>query len=142
MPSVILDIEKLKELERKVPGRAAAVVQKLAQDCESNAKRQLEGTRTGRTYRHGTVEHQASAPGEAPAVDTGYLKNSITAIPEGKLRWVVAVGAVYGIWLEYGTVKKGTETITRMAARPFMLPAVRETIRRMPKGLLQEVVDL
>lgn len=134
MPKVVLDIDKLKELDRQVPGRAAAVVQKLAQDCEANAKRNMEGIRTGRVYMRGSVMHQASAPGEMPAVDTGYLKNSITAIREGRLRWVVAVGAEYGIWLEYGT--------ENMAARPFMLPAIRETVRRMPSGLLKEVIEV
>lgn len=131
---VVLDVDKLHQLAAQIPGGAAAVVQKLAQDCEGHAKRQMEGERTGRIYLHGRVEHQASAPGEAPAVDTGFLKNSIVAQPEKPLRWVVLVGAVYGIWLEYGT--------THMAARPFMLPAFRETIRRMPKGLLKEVVEL
>lgn len=131
---VVLDVDKLHQLAAQIPGGAEAVVQKLAQDCEGHAKRQMEGERTGQIYLYGKVEHQASAPGEAPAVDTGFLKNSIVAQKEGRLRWIVLVGAVYGIWLEYGT--------THMAARPFMLPAFRETIRRMPTGLLKEVVEV
>ena len=40
----------------------------------------LTGPRTGRIYRRGGVVHQASAPGEAPASDTGELRQSIVSV--------------------------------------------------------------
>jgi HK97 gp10 family phage protein len=89
------------------------------------------GPKTGRLYQRGGVTHQASAPGEAPATDTGRLVSSIVAdverTPNGPVGVVVARTA-YATYLEFGT--------RRMAPRPFMLPAfernrarVRELIR-------------
>jgi HK97 gp10 family phage protein len=62
-------------------------------------------------------------PGEPPAVDTGTLTNSI----EGKVHvrgrtWHVR-GVEYGEFLEYGT--------PRMAARPFIRPAVMAVERKL-----------
>lgn len=60
-----------------------------------------------------------SAPGEPPGVDTGTLKSSINVNSLGPTIYAVNVGTDYGIHLEYGTI--------RMAARPFLLPAVMRT---------------
>jgi HK97 gp10 family phage protein len=62
--------------------------------------------------------HRASAPGEAPAVDLGNLKGSISAEMTGETTAVVGVSAEYGIPLEYGTRK--------IAKRPFARPAVEQ----------------
>lgn len=91
----------------------------------------LDTPKTGRFYRRRTVVHQASAPGEAPASDTGTLVGRITTnydrLPE--LVGVVGAHTDYAAYLEYGTKK--------MAARPFMRPAlankraeIKETISR------------
>jgi HK97 gp10 family phage protein len=60
--------------------------------------------------------HQASAPGEAPATDTGNLvkSGSVTLDPDGKSA-TVRFKAPYGPDLEFGT--------KNMAARPFLVPA-------------------
>lgn len=58
--------------------------------------------------------HRASAPGEAPASDTGELAGSITAIKRG-LYAFVGTPKLYGGYLEFGTRK--------IAERPFMRPA-------------------
>lgn len=103
----------------------------------------LTGPRSGRLYTtyfftrgDGVVvpigsrpPHQASAPGEAPAKDSGDLLRSMDV--EGRR---VATGAVvtiactsgYGSYLEYGTSK--------MRPRPFMRPLMNENkllIRRI-----------
>lgn len=72
-----------------------------------------------------------SAPGEPPAVDTGTLANSI----EGKMHvrgreWRIT-GVEYGEFLEYGT--------PRMAARPFIRPAV-YAVRRQLKDKFKRLV--
>lgn len=76
----------------------------------------------GRTYKvsKSGALHQASAPGEPPAPDIGNLKNSIEATQQRRLLWWVHDGVEYGLYLELGT--------SRMAPRPFMVPAV-EKIR-------------
>jgi len=57
----------------------------------------------------------ASAPGDPPAIRTGYLDSSVTVepIPGG---WVVYIEAFYGIFLELGTIK--------MSPRPFFISAI------------------
>lgn len=61
--------------------------------------------------------HQASAPGEPPASDTGTLVNHITTeYSEDGLRGSVMARTKYAEYLEYGT--------DRMEPRPFMRPAL------------------
>lgn len=92
--------------------RASRLVFETAKQVENAAKVSMTGQKSGRLYRRGKRTHQASAPGEAPAVDTGILRASIATARDGELRAVVQVGADYGIWLEFGT--------RRMAPRPFL----------------------
>jgi len=58
---------------------------------------------------------QGRAAAKAP-VDTGALRNSISAGFFRSLLWHVGDGVEYGIYQELGT--------SRMAAQPFMVPAV------------------
>lgn len=79
----------------------------------------MQTAKTGRLYRIRGVVHQASAPGEPPASDTGRLANSIsTAYDQEKLVGTVSANTEYASFLEYGTAK--------MEARPFMRPALAE----------------
>jgi HK97 gp10 family phage protein len=73
----------------------------------------LRGSKSGRVYGR----HQASAPGEAPASDTGRLVQSIRVdFQPNALAGRVVAGTDYAKKLEFGTVK--------IAPRPFMTPAV------------------
>lgn len=84
----------------------------------------MKGPKTGRIYLRGLNKsgksykvHQASAPGEPPATDTGKLASSITTEYDfANLIGRVNCSAEYGPYLEYGTVK--------MEPRPFMRPAL------------------
>lgn len=69
-------------------------------------------------YRGSTTEHQASAPGEAPATDTGGLAGSIDAKMIGPLTGAVDVHAEYGPVLEHGG--------ENVEARPYLGPSVEE----------------
>jgi HK97 gp10 family phage protein len=60
-------------------------------------------------------EHRASAPGQAPASDTGNLVSKIIVKQKSKNITNVESNADYSAYLEYGTSK--------MQPRPFMLPA-------------------
>jgi hypothetical protein len=62
--------------------------------------------RTGRIYPRGKKQHQASAPGESPAVDTGQLRQSVVSYTEefgDTIRAVVGTPLKYGAILQYGT---------------------------------------
>lgn len=90
----------------------------------------LNTPKTGRVYRHRGVEHQASAPGEAPASDTGDLVNSIeTRYDFNKLSGVVVATSKHAPPLEYGT--------RNMEPRPFMRPALANK-RQMAVDYVQE----
>lgn len=118
-------------LEQEVRRAVEMTLKGAAQLVANDAKRAVaRGPKTGRIYTtrfltnrqtgrifptESRVPHQASAPGEAPATDTGKLLSSIVSDAQGLKAWVEARSA-YAVHLEHGT--------RHMAARPFMLPAI------------------
>lgn len=115
-----------------------------AKKVERDAKESiLSGNKTGRLYRRGkTVVHRASAPGEAPASDTGRLVNSVLGEvvrgSAGEAKVKAGGGIVrYARMLEFGTIK--------MAARPFLFPALERNkawIReRLAKAVRKAAID-
>jgi len=72
----------------------------------------MTGQKSGRVYKIGKNRtHQASAPGQAPAVLTGALRSSITVGRVNDYEYIVSIAAPYGKILEF--VKN----------RPFAIPA-------------------
>ena len=81
----------------------------------------LRGAKSGETYvkYNPRRTHQASASGQFPASDTGFLANNIITRIEGNgLEGEVISQAEYSQFLEYGTSKMG--------ARPFMQPSLEQ----------------
>ena len=106
-------------------GKAALVG---AQLVEQAAKLSMAEEKHGRWYG----QHQASAPGEAPGVDTGLLLNSIqselvTATATSALAQAGVAGAEYAEALEYGTA--------RIKPRPYMRPALDNNEDRIVGGV-------
>lgn len=67
--------------------------------------------------------HQASAPGEAPATDTGNLVGSATAdTTQDGMSGYVFVNTPYAARLEFGD----RDSKGHIAARPFLFPALRK----------------
>lgn len=133
----MIKVEVLEEASRSVEsdlvGRIEAGtlngLRALALMAQTDAQRRvLKGPKTGRIYRRGAGFHQASAPGEAPANDTGFLAGSIKIEVTQKLQVDLHALAPYAIHLEYGT--------RNMAARPFLRPAAEEAGKKAP-----EVID-
>jgi hypothetical protein len=100
-------------LERGV--RAATI------DAESLAVDLLSQPGAGRVYRRNSRVHRASAPGDSPAPDTGFLRQSVShevsRTPAGVVGKVTA-SAAYAAALEFGT--------ERMRPRPFLSRIPRE----------------
>jgi hypothetical protein len=73
----------------------------------------MTGQKSGRVYKiPGTDRtYQASAPGQAPAVRTTFLRTSITINPVNKYEYVISIAAPYGKILEF------------QMNRPFAIPA-------------------
>lgn len=114
---VVVDTSELKRLEREMPGLSERVVQKIAQDAQAQM---VDG-----------FSPSSPAPaGGPPGVDTGALKNSIVARPDGN-GWLLADGVEYGVYLEFGTA--------RMAARPFFLRGIERAVNDLPNDLARMV---
>lgn len=111
--TVSIDLSGLENAERNLPGVKAAVLQAMAQNAEGDIKMNFS-------------QQSPSPAGQPPGVDTGMLKSSITAQPDGR-DWIVGDGVDYGVHLEFGTV--------RMAARPFMRPAAARAARDLPGNI-------
>lgn len=127
-----------KELEKKLalasklaPRKLDALLAEAAFRVDEEAKISIQGgNKSGKIYTRRSVTHQASAPGQAPATDTGSLVSQISAIREGFLNYSVGSRedeAPHGFWLEFGTSK--------MAARPWLLPAKRKVDKWFGKQL-------
>jgi HK97 gp10 family phage protein len=90
------------------------------------------GSKTGRTYKryNPTRTHKASAPGEAPASDTGNLVSNIMVEDKGDSIEVQS-NAEYSKFLEYGTSK--------MEARPFLFPAYEMSREKIVQAIFKKV---
>lgn len=75
-----------------------------------------EGGKVGRIYEKYNPRrtHQASEEDQAPATDTGRLKNSVVFTEIGPAAVSVSTDVFYGPWLEYGTQD--------IAPRPLWVP--------------------
>ena len=96
------------------PGLTLAAV-----TLEGAIKLELSRPGSGRIYGR----HQASAPGDPPAPDTGTLRASIGHEQTGDTVRVGSSLAQAGT-LEFGTVRAGRGRRTVIEPRPFMRPAL------------------
>ncbi len=136
-----LKMNRLPEITAALRPRASGIVRETAGDIKERAQASMTGPKSGRIYQHRRqtkrvaaklaagkklsasdyIVHQASAPGEAPAIDTNALRDSIQVEMEpGSLTATVGTNVEYAPYLEFGTSK--------MAPRPFMTPAA-EAVR-------------
>ena len=99
----------------------------------------LRGAKSGETYvkYNPRRTHQATASGQFPASDTGFLVSKITMNvrekTDGSVVGQIISAAPYSAHLEYGT--------TNMTERPFMQPALEKNRRKIhsmfKKGVLK-----
>lgn len=116
----------------------AEFIHRLVTDLSDTMKRSFAGPKSGRIYRrsHETrrrssgnpfrrleLIHRASAPGEAPANDTGSLARSFKMRFPSQFLGELEIGAAYAEFLELGT--------GRMAARPYVGPAIRSVTAQL-----------
>ena len=127
---------------------ATKAIEKVKEDLENNMQEVLlgggqlirgeairsiqQGAKSGKTYKryNPTRTHKASAPGEAPASDTGFLVSNIRVKDEKDLVQVRSE-ASYSKFLEYGTSK--------MLPRPFMFPASEKSKPKIAEELFQKI---
>lgn len=80
--------------------------------------------------------HQASAPGEPPAVDTGALRNSIHYV-ERRGKGIVGTNMRKAPALEFGTNTAGKSRKVRIAKRPFFRPAKTRVEKQLGRTIAQ-----
>jgi len=132
---------RLPRLPAEIQQRIGTVVRQTLAKIETRAKASMTGPKHGRTYRKGRIGrrmtkslmgaglrtyttakgntmaivgykmHRASAPGEAPAVDTGALMNATRSRMVGPMKGIVYNNQAYAARLELDM------------NRPFLAPA-------------------
>jgi hypothetical protein len=105
--------------------RAAKLAAFMVQSSARSAI--LRDPHTGRIYGR----HQASAPGQSPANDTGNLaRNIVVLLDENEATAYVLSRAPYSAALEYGSARKvGKENkVVITEPRPFMGPALEKNL--------------
>lgn len=105
-----------------------------ALETVSDVKRAIQrGPKTGLEYRRGKKVHRSSAPGQAPATDTGALVNSVYYRKVDDFTMAVGSRLEYAFYLEFGTRK--------MAARPAWLPAAEKNAPRLEKRIRRVIAE-
>lgn len=126
MSSIKLE-SNIAQFTRQLRTRSEKLVAKTALGIETKIKTEMAAAKSGREYGG----HVASAPGEAPAIDTGELINSIQTDING-LSATVGTNQEKAAHLEFGTA--------HIAARPFMEPAFEEAKPEFEREL-KEIVE-
>ena len=146
MNEIEIKITKL-DLTSWVPSMEAKLDEELHRGANAilaDAKVRISsGPKTGRIYTKGLATgtkkvagvtqgrylHQASAPGESPAWDSGNLSRSGFVRLAGHLHYQVCFSAVYARALEFGFAPR------HLAARPFLRPAVSANRKRIQERI-------
>jgi len=128
-----------KEIEQEVSNRMfRAVVLISSEAMRSMARPKSGAVRAHKRLKSGRVSKGAysrwqktrrSAPGEAPAVQTGELWRSLSFMGGGlkkisALRWRLGTNVEYGKFLE--PAEGAPSPKTRMRPRPFLMPAMKK----------------
>jgi hypothetical protein len=135
-PDVKVEIKGIQEVNaalkaygKDLGASLGLIVNATALEAVTDVRKAIQGPpKTGREYprgKNGEKIHRASAPGEAPATDTGTLVSSIYNESRGKYAKAIGSRLDYAYYLEFGTFK--------MAKRPSWIPAVERAIPKMLK---------
>lgn len=112
MSAVTVSFNHLDLIRQRLGSLAEAEVRSAAFAIEAAIKNEMSKPKSGQTY--GT--HQASAPGEAPAVDTGAYSNDVRAQVQGS-RAIVGTNQEQAAILEYGGETIAARPVWRKAAK-------------------------
>jgi len=119
--------DRTPELMQKLEKAIGAFVVKGAGHIYGRLKASRAEPKSGRKYG----DHQASAPGESPAVDSGNLTGSIVQIFPSTLEALIGTPVEYAVYLETGT--------SRMAQRPLWEKTIADELPTLEKMLDKEI---
>lgn len=139
----LVNLEGVRYALKNVGKTAEEVCQRAvlqtALEVQTDVKRMIQsGPKTGRVYRRGkgknlSATHQASAPGQPPATDSGTLVSSIYFEQENPLVATIGSRLAYAAYLEFGT--------RRMRARPSWTPAVTKAMPKLKERVVAAVAE-
>tara|TARA_R110000744_G_scaffold337505_1_gene442707 strand:+ start:43 stop:489 length:447 start_codon:yes stop_codon:yes gene_type:complete len=129
-------LKQLGRLEESMEKPLQEVLMGGGQLIRSEAIKSIQtGAKSGIVYEkyNPRRSHRSSAPGQAPASDTGNLVSKII-VKNSKDQVQVQSNADYSKFLEYGTSK--------MDARPFMFPASVKSTPKIIQATFNKVVQV
>ena len=130
---IVLEYTHFGEIGASMAREIDVVCENTALDIQARAQMAIMNPpKSGRIYRRGNVAHQASAPGEAPATDTGNLVNSAYTKKLGDSDYETGFTAEYAAALEFGTAK--------IEPRPYLRPAV-EAVKKAFLDAIKRIVE-
>lgn len=134
------------KMEKQIRAELKKGIAASALLIQNEAKKSMKSAKHGKTVSRGAAKknskgrkvaskfHRTSAPGEAPAVDTGRLMNSINhQLTNDGMAALVGIldlsNVKYGRFLEYGTA--------RIQARPWLFPALEKNRKQIQARLAE-----
>ena len=120
-----------------VEGGIEQIVKATALNALTDVKKRIQRPpKTGKIYKRGNISHQASAPGESPATDTGTLVSSIyftffSRSNNAAMYAKIQSRLPYAYYLEFGTMK--------IKPRPAWTPAT-EVARKKLDGDIKKLL--
>ena len=132
---IVLEYTHFGEIGASMAREIDGVCHSTALDIQARAQMAIMNPpKSGRIYRRGNVAHQASAPGEAPATDTGALVGSAYTEKLGDADYETGFTAEYAAHLEFGAPN------AHIAPRPYLRPAV-EAVRDAFIRAIKRIVE-
>ena len=130
---IVLEYTHFGEIGASMAREIDEVCENTALDIQARAQMAIMNPpKSGRIYRRGNVAHQASAPGEAPATDTGALVNSAYTKKLADADYETGFTVEYAAALEFGTAK--------IEPRPYLRPAV-EAVKKAFLDAIKRIVE-
>ena len=130
---IVLEYSNFAAIGQQMAREIDGVCESTALDIQARAQMAIMNPpKSGRIYRRGNVAHQASAPGEAPATDTGNLVNSAYTKKLADADYETGFTVEYAAALEFGTPK--------IEPRPYLRPAV-EAVKKAFLDAIKRIVE-
>ena len=130
---IVLEYSHFGEIGQQMAREIDGVCENTALDIQARAQMAIQNPpKSGRIYQRGNVAHQASAPGEAPATDTGALVNSAYTKKLADADYETGFTVEYAAALEFGTA--------HIAPRPYLRPAV-EAVKKAFIDAIKRIVE-
>ena len=126
---------EIRRIGKKAEDGVSRAVKATGLEVISDVKKRIQrGPKSGRTYTRRGIDHRSSAPGQAPATDTGVLASSVYFTQSSKYEATVGSRLAYSYYLEFGTVKLNFAGGVG-GPRPSWTPAVEAASPKLQKRI-------